>query len=110
MAPAKSAPRTGHETLIDHAPLPTEQDQKNVTRPAGKQALHKKTEPRTSKPAPPVRQETNSQPQSQTLSCRYCGSADLAPSFIKRRDRRCRACFSQRYRAAAAARNAKVKK
>jgi uncharacterized protein (DUF983 family) len=29
--------------------------------------------------------------------CRYCGSDDLAPSFIKRRDARCRACFKQRY-------------
>jgi hypothetical protein len=31
------------------------------------------------------------------LVCRYCGSDDLAPSFIKRRDARCRACFKQRY-------------
>ena len=31
------------------------------------------------------------------LICRYCGSDDLAPSFLKRRDARCRACFKQRY-------------
>jgi len=31
------------------------------------------------------------------LVCRYCGSDDLAPSFVKRRDARCRACFKQRY-------------
>ena len=31
------------------------------------------------------------------LVCRSRGSADLAPSFIKRRDARCRACFKQRY-------------
>ena len=31
------------------------------------------------------------------LVCRYCGSDDLAPSFIKRRDARCRACFKKRY-------------
>jgi hypothetical protein len=31
------------------------------------------------------------------LVCRYCGSDDLAPSFIKRRDARCRGCFKQRY-------------
>lgn len=31
------------------------------------------------------------------LVCRYCGSDDLAPSFRKRRDARCRACFKQRY-------------
>jgi hypothetical protein len=38
------------------------------------------------------------------LVCRYCGSDDLSPSFIKRRDRRCRTCFSQRYGSAARAR------
>ncbi len=31
------------------------------------------------------------------LVCRYCGSDDLAPSFIRGRDARCRACFKQRY-------------
>jgi hypothetical protein len=35
------------------------------------------------------------------LLCRYCGSDDLAPSFLKRRDARCRACFKQRYGSAA---------
>jgi hypothetical protein len=38
------------------------------------------------------------------------GSDDLAPSFTKRRDRRCRECFSKRYGSAAPARKAKVKK
>ena len=33
------------------------------------------------------------------LVCRYCGSDDLAPSFKKRRDARCRACFKKRYAA-----------
>ena len=40
------------------------------------------------------------------LSCRYCGSDDLAPSFRRRRDARCRACFKQRY--GSAARNQKA--
>jgi hypothetical protein len=31
------------------------------------------------------------------LACRYCRSDDLAPSFLKRRDARCRTCFQQRY-------------
>ncbi len=35
------------------------------------------------------------------LVCRYCGSDDLAPSFRKRRDARCRACFKKRYGSAA---------
>jgi hypothetical protein len=34
---------------------------------------------------------------SDALVCRYCGSDDLAPSFKKRRDARCRACFKKRY-------------
>ena len=49
-------------------------------------------------------------PKSEKLVCRYCGSGDLAPSFIKRRDRRCRKCFSKRYGSAARVRKAKVKK
>ena len=49
--------------------------------------------------------------KSEKLVCRYCGSDDLAPSFIKRRDRRCRKCFSKRYGTEAArTRKTKVKK
>jgi hypothetical protein len=58
----------------------------------------------------PLRNDTGSKSKSEKLVCRYCGSDDLAPSFIKRRDRRCRKCFSKRYRSAAPARKAKVKK
>ncbi len=35
------------------------------------------------------------------LVCRYCSSDDLAPSFKKRRDARCRACFKKHYGSAA---------
>lgn len=35
--------------------------------------------------------------KSEKLVCRYCGSDDLPPSFVKRRDARCRACFKKRY-------------
>jgi hypothetical protein len=48
--------------------------------------------------------------KSEKLVCRYCGSDDLAPSFIERRDRRCRQCFSRRYGSAARTRKKKVKK
>ena len=47
--------------------------------------------------------------KSEKLVCRYCGSEDLAPSFIKRRDRRCRKCFSKRYGSPAGTRKTKVK-
>jgi hypothetical protein len=43
--------------------------------------------------------------KSEKLVCRYCGSDDVAPSFIKRRDRRCRKCFSKRYGSAARTRS-----
>jgi len=49
-------------------------------------------------------------PKAGKLVCRYCGSDDLAPSFIKRRDRRCRKCFSKRYGSAALAKKAKSSK
>jgi hypothetical protein len=48
--------------------------------------------------------------KAEKLVCRYCGSDDLAPSFIKRRDRRCRECFSNRYGSAARAKKVAGKK
>ena len=48
--------------------------------------------------------------KSEKLVCRYCGSDDLAPSFIKRRDRRCRKCFSKRYGRATQTKKTKIKK
>jgi hypothetical protein len=56
------------------------------------------------------RHQMGSKSKSNKLVCRYCGSDDLAPSFIKRRDRRCRKCFSKRYGSAARASKAKIKK
>ena len=56
-----------------------------------------------SKAARPAKARTNSPRSSRSTSsteklvCRYCGSDDLAPSFLKRRDARCRACFKKRY-------------
>jgi hypothetical protein len=44
------------------------------------------------------------------LVCRYCGSDDLAPSFKKRRDARCRACFKKRYSSPAPRKNTKKTK
>jgi hypothetical protein len=44
---------------------------------------------------PPRRSRARS--RGEKLVCRYCGSDDLAPSFRKRRDARCRACFKKRY-------------
>ena len=57
----------------------------------------KKTEPVNTKSARAPLHKTARKPKAEKLVCRYCGSDDLAPSFIKRRDRRCRKCFSKRY-------------
>ena len=48
--------------------------------------------------------------KAEKLVCRYCGADDLAPSFIKRRDRRCRKCFSKRYGSAAREKKARDNK
>jgi hypothetical protein len=53
---------------------------------------------------------TGRKPKPKKLVCRYCGNDDLAPSFIKRRDRRCRKCFSKRYGSLARQKKAKIKK
>jgi hypothetical protein len=56
-----------------------------------------KTKPVNAKSARAPLKTRGRKPKAEMLVCRYCGSDDLAPSFIKRRDRRCRKCFCQRY-------------
>jgi hypothetical protein len=56
------------------------------------------------------RNKAGRKPKAEKLVCRYCGSDDLAPSFIKRRDRRCRKCFSKRYSSAAREKKERSKK
>jgi hypothetical protein len=43
------------------------------------------------------RPSTKTTSKAEKLVCRYCGSDDLSPSFVERRDARCRACFKKRY-------------
>ena len=109
MAHAKSATGNRHESPSGRSPSPAE-DQMDAARLAGQRALRQKTELRAGKLAQPLRQKIGRVPQSNQLVCRYCGSDDLAPSFIERRDRRCRKCFTQRYGSAARAKKAKVNK
>jgi len=73
----------------------------------------KASSPKTGKTAQRAGRSSNS--ESGSLICRYCGSDDLAPSFKKRRDARCRACFKKRYGSNSPAKtkqagNAKAKK
>jgi hypothetical protein len=106
MEHAELGNRKGHESR----PSPAAQDQMDTARATGVKAARKKAAPKKAKPARPLRKQTGGKSKSDKLVCRYCGSDDLAPSFIKRRDRRCRNCFSKRYGSAARARKAKVKK
>ena len=62
------------------------------------------------KPGQPLNKRSPRRPKAERLICRYCGSDDLAPSFVKRRDRRCRKCFGKRYRSAATAKKLRTKK
>jgi len=75
-----------------------------------KLANGKKSGPVNTKSARTPMKKTGRNPKAEKLVCRYCGSDDLAPSFIKRRDRRCRKCFSKRYGSAARGKKATAKK
>jgi hypothetical protein len=93
MEHAKLAKRIGHES-IGHS---SGSAPKNVARKKAKSAR-------------PLRKVSGKKSKSDNLVCRYCGSDDLATSFVKRRDRRWRKCFRKRYVTTAQARKAKVKK
>jgi len=71
--------------------------------PNGKKSERRETNPRRS-----LGKKTER--KAEKFVCRYCGSNDLAPSFIRRRDRRCRGCFSKRYGSAARTKKARIKK
>jgi hypothetical protein len=94
---------------LENSPSPARRDGMDAERSVGGKMGHKKTRNKA-KSARPARKEMDSKSKSDNLVCRYCGSDDLAPSFIKRRDRRCRKCFSKRYGSASRARKVRIKK
>lgn len=57
-----------------------------------------------------LRKKVGRRQKPEKLVCRYCGSSDLAPSFIRHRDRRCRKCFAKGYGSDARTKQARVKK
>jgi hypothetical protein len=107
---AKLANGKGLKLPIGRYPSSAKQGQKDVARLAGQKTVPRKAAQKEADSARSVRKEKSGKSKSDKLVCRYCGSDDLAPSFIKRRDRRCRKCFSKRYGLAALARKTKVKK
>jgi hypothetical protein len=81
---AKLANGSRHESPIGRSPSPAEQDQKDAARSAGKKTARKKAAQKKAESARPLRKKMGSKSKSDKLVCRYCGSDDLAPSFIKR--------------------------
>ena len=75
-----------------------------------KLASGKKPESVNSNSARAPLKKTERRTKAEKLVCRYCGGDDLAPSFIRRRDSRCRKCFSKRYGSAARAKKTRSKK
>ncbi len=93
---------------MEHAKLANGSEHKPIGRSSA--SAPKKADRKKAESARPLRKEMSRKWKSEKLVCRYCGSDDLAPSFVKRRDRRCRKCFSKRYGSAARATKTKRKK
>ncbi len=93
------------------ADLPRSRQADESAGPAKKEALATKPKAappsKTRKAARRPRRSSRSVSKAEKLVCRYCGSDDLAPSFKKRRDARCRACFKKLYGSAARGQRAK---
>ena len=96
------------EVLAKHSVPASKSVQASTVRSEAKKVDKKSTEKKAKTERSRVKAIRKS--KSEKLVCRYCGSDDLAPSFIKRRDRRCRKCFSKRYGSTARTKKTKVKK
>ena len=100
MAHGQSRASNGQSSPLRRAPERT--GSRNTTNQKSRRNELKKKIPTKPNPGRPLTQKLRGRSSAEPLICRYCGSADLAPSFIKRRDRRCRNCFSKRYGSAPA--------
>src|ERR1700720_2854053 len=89
----ETEPTTG-ELIANDAPA-TAKKKTAAAKPKGAPAS------KTRKAANRPPRSSRAKPKGEKLICRYCGSDDLAPSFRRRRDARCRACFKKRYGSAA---------
>jgi hypothetical protein len=99
MDASKSINGSRAEVLAKRSVPAPKSGQRNAVRSEAKKVHKRSTGKKAKTERPQVKAIRKS--KSEKLVCRYCGSDDLAPSFIKRRDRRCRKCFSKRYGSAA---------
>jgi hypothetical protein len=84
------------QTATDHSGKSVSPSSMSVTKPKAKKAVVAKRKSAAKLRARAPR-SARGKSTPEKLVCRYCGSDDLAPSFKKRRDARCRACFKKRY-------------
>jgi hypothetical protein len=105
MKNSKVEQRSKRETRIGRPGSSSELDRISVSGSASEKAATRKGGLARS-----LQERIADESKSNRLVCRYCGSEDLAPSFIKRRDRRCRKWFSRRYGSAARGRKPKLRK
>ena len=108
MNASKSTNRSSAEALAKSSVPAPKSGHPNGARSEAKKVDKRATGKKAKTERPQVKAIRKS--KSEKLVCRYCGSDDLALSFIKRRDRRCRKCLSKRYGSAARTRKTKVKK
>ena len=99
---------SGDEVLAKRSAPAPKSGQASAVRSDAKKSVRKSSGKKAKTDRPQSKAVRKS--KSEKLVCRYCGSDDLAPSFLKRRDRRCRKCFSKRYGSAAQTKKTKVKK
>jgi hypothetical protein len=108
MNASKSSNGNEAEVFAKRSVAPANSGQPNPVRSTAKKVGKRAPEKKTKAGGPQA--NANKRAKSEKLVCRYCGSDDLAPSFIKRRDRRCRKCFSKRYGSVTRTKKRKVKK
>jgi len=108
MNASKSTNGSSPEALAESSVPAPKSGQANAARSEAKKVNKRSTGKKAKTERPQVKAIRKS--KSEKLVCRYCGSDDLAPSFIQRRDRRCRKCFSKRYGRATQTKKTKVKK
>jgi hypothetical protein len=107
MDASKSTNRNKDEGLANRSASTPKSVQTNAVRSEARKVDKRSTEKKAKTNRPWAKAIRGS--KLEKLVCRYCGSDDLAPSFIKRRDRRCRKCFSKRYGSGARPRTKKTK-
>ncbi len=87
---------------MEHTKLATGNKRRSSVSRALPQPEKKRDDAARSTGGTTLRKKAGRSTKREKLVCRYCGSADLAPSFIRRRDRRCRKVFRQKVRVSSA--------